>query len=400
MAVVETSPWLTWEPAVRRFPPLAGDTTADVAVVGGGIAGVSAAYFLARRGRRVVLLESNQLGSGETGYTTAFLTSSVDVPFAVLRQPFGDSHVRQLRALGEEAMTAVERLVAEERLDCGFRRVDAFMLGLPAESADVLNREADALRAAGGEPILLDADNIVAHTSIRAASALRIPRQAEFHVRAYLLGLADRVRARGGRIFEETRLTKLDTEADGLAVRTSGGTVRADQVVFATGLFPPPFAAVNHSFHQLVTYVLALNLGDHDLPTALYWDAAEPFHYLRFVDELLFLGGEDRPLRDATKVGRAPWAALAQFAERLLPRLTRSVTHAWRGQILATPDALPLAGTLPGGDPRILFLSGFGGNGMTLATVGARAVADLLTGGLPPQENPFRLDRPTLTTHS
>lgn len=407
MSAQSTSPWLTKWPDVRRFPKLTTDIAADVAVIGGGIAGVAAAHFLAREGRSVVLLEANHLGTGETGFTTALLTSSVDSPLSLLREQFGNEHIRLVRSIGEETIALIEKIVSQETLSCGFHRLDALAMGLRPETVAHLEREFQALRAAGGEPILLGAEEVLALTGVAAAGAVRIPLQGAFDIRAFLLGLAERIRQHDGQIFEETRMTGLEL-GNTVNVKTSGGTITAGHAVLATGLFPNPYKEQNSLFRQMVTYVIALVVPDAShggrLPDFLYWDVAEPFHYMRFlypersrgVDGLFLIGGEDRPLKDATKAGDAPWRSLEAFATSFVPDRRWEVAHQWRGQILETADALPAAGVPTGGDPRILLLSGFGGNGMTLGTRAGKVVSDLVTGALTPNNNPFRFERKTL----
>ena len=395
----KTSLWLAREPDSRRFPPLSQNLTTDVVVVGGGIAGVSTAYFLTRAGAQVVLLEEGHLGTGETGFTTAFLTSSMDTPFFTLRERFGDSHTTLARQVGEEGITLVEEVVAGERLSPSFQRLDAIALGLQPGSEGHLDREATALRLAGADPTLLDAKEAQTLTGVPATGALKIPRQGAFDVRRYLLELGERIREKGGSIFEETRMTGIDL-GEQVTVQTGQGTVMAGHVVLATGLFPPTYRAQNQLLRQLVTYVIALVRKDPTeqwgFPNVIAWDVVEPFHYLRYVDDFFLIGGEDRSLKEAAKAGEEPWQALERFAPSLELRVPWEVAYAWRGQILETPDGLPLVGTPPGADPRVSLVSGFGGNGMTLGSSAGKLVADLLTGVCTPADNPFRFDRATL----
>ncbi|MDP3685225.1 MAG: FAD-dependent oxidoreductase [bacterium] len=397
--IQQTSLWLTNTPDVQRFPKLSENLSADVVVVGGGIAGVSAAYFLTRAGKKVVLLEANHLGTGETGFTTAFLTSSVDLPLSLLRERFGEAHIRQVRAVGEETIRLVEHLVAEETLETDFHRLDALAISLMPETVPHLQKEAEALRTAGGAPTLLSTEESRALTGVNAAGTLRIPSQGAFDVRAFLFGLAERVQRRGGQLFEESRAVEITSGAT-VTVKTATATVTAEAAVLATGLFPSPYKGQNQWFRQMITYVIALGLPkDTDswrLPDFLYWDIGEPFHYMRFLNGSFLIGGEDRPIREAAKAGEHPWRSLETFARSFLPTRAWNVTHEWRGQILETEDALPVVGIPPGGDPRVLLASGFGGNGMTFGTCAGKTVTDLLTGTLPSTENPFRFERETL----
>lgn len=399
MSIQNTSPWLARIPERARYPRLTTNITTDVVVIGGGIAGVSAAYFLTRAGRKVVLLEANHLGTGETGFTTAFLTSSVDYPLSLLRATFGDAHIRTVRQIGEETISLVEDIVTHEALSCGFHRLDALAIGFSPETIAHLKQETEALRAAGGSATFLNAAEIRSLTGVAAAGGIRIPRQAAFDSRHFLLGLAERCQNSGGQIFEETRGLGLEPLST-VTVTTPAGTVTAQHVVLATGLFQGLAKAQNALFRQMITYVSAGELRDaaHGgrLPDALYWDVDEPFHYMRFLNGWFFVGGEDRPLREASKAGEVPWISLEAFARTFIPDGEWTPTYRWRGQILETADALPVVGVPRGDDPRVLLASGFGGNGMTFGTRSGKIVADLVTGNLEPEAHPFRFGRETL----
>ena len=201
-----------------------------------------------------------------------------------------------------------------------------------------------------------------------------------------------------------------------VTVTTPAGTVTAEHVVLATGLFQGLAKAQNALFRQMITYVSAGELRDaaHGgrLPDALYWDVDEPFHYMRFLNGWFFVGGEDRPLREVSKAGHplefaerirrgpqageTPWTSLEAFARRFIPEGDWTPTYRWRGQILETADALPVVGVPKASDPRVLLASGFGGNGMTFGTRAGKVVADLITGNLEPEAHPFRFERETL----
>lgn len=369
-------------------------------MVGGGIAGVSTTYFLSRAGLRVVLLEANHIGTGETGYTTAFLTSSVDQPLSLLGEKFGAEHARRVRQVGEEAITRLEAVTVREKINCGFHRLDAFLVDLGGDAVPHVGREADALLRAGADAHLLAGGDARFPTGV-AAALVRIQAQAAFDARAFLLGLAERARALGSSAFENTRMTGLEF-GDSVQIHTPEGRVSAGHAVLATGLFPATYRAQNRLMRQTVTYVSAVErlrpVSGAAHSSFLLWDATTPFHYTRFLDDLFLVGGEDRSVPEAAAAGTTPWEALETFAKTLVPDGTGTATHRWRGQILETADALPLVGAPKGGHPRVLLASGFGGNGMTFGTTAGVLVTDLVTERLKPSDNLFRFDRPTLNS--
>src|SRR3954468_18488227 len=124
------SVWESTHPQ-REFPRLDGDATADVVVVGAGIAGMSVAYHLAKAGQRVIVLDDNTVGGGETGQTTAHLTAAMDDYYQVLEKVHGKEGARLAHDSHQGAIDAIERTVQSEGIDCDFYRVDGYFFLSP-----------------------------------------------------------------------------------------------------------------------------------------------------------------------------------------------------------------------------------------------------------------------------
>jgi glycine/D-amino acid oxidase-like deaminating enzyme len=209
-----------------EFPPLERDLAADVAIVGGGITGLTLAALLAEAGRRVAVVERNRLGSGTTGRTTAHVTAAFDVDFATLVSRFGEERARRVTASVLRAIDEIER-GARAAPDCAFRRVPGFRFPARARGDDGLEEERDRARSLGLEASLVSEVPL----PFPCERALRLERQAAFHPLAYLRALAGRVVRAGGEIFEESPV--VSSTDDG--IETSHGThVRAASVVDAT----------------------------------------------------------------------------------------------------------------------------------------------------------------------
>src|SRR5205823_5652530 len=135
--------------------PLAGrdlreDLACDVCVVGAGIAGLSIAYQLTDEGKKVVVLEAqSEIGTGETGHTTAHLTSVIDDRFARVQSIRGKDAVEAAHASHAAAVDRIELNVRTEKIDCGFTRLDGFLFPAGKDGADILADEADVCRGAG-----------------------------------------------------------------------------------------------------------------------------------------------------------------------------------------------------------------------------------------------------------
>src|ERR671915_222366 len=130
-------------------PPLRQDLKTDVCVIGAGIAGISTAYLLAQSGKRVVVLEDGAIGGGESGRTTAHLSNALDDRYYHLERLHGLDGARLAAASHAAAIDRIEAIVREERIDCGFDRLDGYLFVPPGESAEILHTELDAARRAG-----------------------------------------------------------------------------------------------------------------------------------------------------------------------------------------------------------------------------------------------------------
>src|SRR3954447_24712841 len=224
------------------YPALAGDVDVDVAVIGGGIAGLCTAWELTEADVRVALLEADRIAAGVTGYTTAKLSALHTLIYAKVRTSFGPDAARLYAESQQQAVERVAAVAARLAIDCDLERVPAFTYVESPDGVEKLRAEADAAAQAGL------AASFVTGTGLPfpVAGAVRVENQAQFHPRKYLLALAADLTRRGGQIFERTRATGLH-EGEPCTVSTEGGhTITARQVVVATrsprgGGWCPPF---------------------------------------------------------------------------------------------------------------------------------------------------------------
>ena len=227
--------WL--EGASRSYPPLPSDTTADVAIVGGGIAGIATAYFLARRGAKPVVLEARGVAEAASGRNAGFLLAGVAENFVAASRRYGSANALRIWTLTERTRTLVRSLVAEHGIDCELRWNGSDQIaGDDAEWSEVA--ESARLLAARGVRVSVD----------DAARTARYHEDGEIHPVRWVRGLAAAAVRAGARIHEDTRVTGVD---DGV-VRTTGGTVTAGAVVLCTNAYTAHLAGtrVFQRLHQ------------------------------------------------------------------------------------------------------------------------------------------------------
>ena len=197
---VQESYWLSSTDATA-YPALQADTEADVAVIGGGIAGLSTAWELTRAGRSVVLLEAGRIAAGVSGYTTAKLSSLHTLIYAHLRGARGPRAARDYARSQQEAVEHVAGICGELGIDAELERTAAYTYAIEPHRVDELRAEAEAASEAG----LAAAFTTDTELPYPVAGAVRVEHQAQFHPRRFLLALAEDIVRRGGRILEETR---------------------------------------------------------------------------------------------------------------------------------------------------------------------------------------------------
>jgi glycine/D-amino acid oxidase-like deaminating enzyme/nitrite reductase/ring-hydroxylating ferredoxin subunit len=378
-APTDSAPWHVsyWEESAERpsFPPLAGELACEVAVVGGGLVGVSAAYRLAREGARVCLLEGRLIGTGATGYTTAKVTSLHGLTYAKLEGSFGQDTARIYGEANEAGLAAIAETVEELSIDCDLRRKPNFTYTESDSNRSSVEREVGAAERAGMSASLASVEEL----PYPVAAAVRFSEQAEFHPLKYLHVLASAAADAGCQVYEGTRVVSID-QGDPCELRTErGATIQADRVIVAThlpildrGLF---FART----HPERSYVLLARIRG-DVPQGMYLSDESPPHSLRSVPtpegDLLMVGGESHKAGQSD--ARERYAALERWARERFE--VESIEHRWATQDHVPADTLPFVGRLWPFSDRVLTATGLRKWGIAMGTSAAAILADLIGG--------------------
>jgi glycine/D-amino acid oxidase-like deaminating enzyme len=267
--------WMTVE--APTAPSLDADASADVAIVGAGIAGLSTAYEVALLGRSVIVLDAGAIAGGMTSRTTAHLNSSLDDYYHRLIDIRGQEAARLHHEARAAAIDRIENVQDSEGIDCDFRRLDSYLFAGKSADEETLSKEFEACRKIG-----FDGVEVVEDTPIRGAGvgrALRFPRQARFHPRKYVNGLVAAIRRRGGKLYADTRVTAVEEKDGAVAIATAGGaTVRAGAAVVATNSPINDWVDVHTKQAPYRTYAIAGRAPRGAVPDALYWDTLDPYH--------------------------------------------------------------------------------------------------------------------------
>lgn len=357
---------------VGGFPPLPGSLDTDVAVVGGGITGLTAAALLIRAGRRVVLLERDTVGSGETGRTTSHLTEAVDARYQALIRDFGEEGARLVAASSRDAIDWMEAVVREAPIDCGFERLPGYLYTERRKDIEWLANELDAAVRAGCPVAWTEEVPLPFPTH----GAVRWDNQAQLHATAYLDGLLKYAVTLGAQVFESTRVVGVE-DGQPCVVETDRGRVRARQVFVAANV-PVNNRVVLHT--KIAAYRSYAIASEYSLAAVhgLFWDTDTPYHYTRTqrIDGRTFLlaGGEDHRTGEKTDTD-ASYQRLQEYARKRFGVVAPA--YRWSGQIIEPVDGLPFIGR-NSGSQNVFVATGYAGNGMTFGTLAGMIVADLM----------------------
>jgi len=339
-----------------RFPQLKTDITADALVIGGGIAGILCAYALKEAGIKTVLVEANTVCSGNTGRTTAKITSQHGLIYHKLLHKFGAEKAGLYYKCNQDAISKYKALC--KTIECDFELQDAFIYA--AKETSLLEPELRALQIIGASADFVKSLSL----PFDIVGAIRLKGQAQFHPLKFLAAIAKDLE-----IYEHTRVLEL---MPGTA-RTAHGTIRANAIVSATHF---PFLNKHGSYflklYQQRSYVLGLK--NVPIPDGMYLGAEEPNLSFRGHGDILLLGG----CGHRTGKHGGGWQDLSYYAHRYYPQAI--CEYRWAAQDCMPLDCMPYIGQYSKKTPGLYVVSGFQKWGMTSAMAAADIIRDLILG--------------------
>lgn len=369
----EISYWFRDVPAKTRYSTLTGNKQFEVVIVGGGVAGVCAAYFLAKAKVKVALLEANTLGSGDSGYTTGCATRFLDSTSATIAA----------WQSSDEAIKLLQEVIAKEKINCDWQNVDAVCFSRQENKQAFANfKKAGRIYKTKDAGIQflngMEASEAVGAT---VTAAFKKPwSEGIFNLRKFLMALVARAKDSGAIFYENSEAIDIQF-GDKVTVKTKQGSVTAKKLIVATGIPPAKFfPKVANTLRSAVSYVIDVKfLSTPLLKQGFFWDDLAPYHYLRSLGNNEFLlGGEDWFTNEPKPVGD-PYQKLTEWLKNFLgDKVKFKVVNSWQGSLFYTADTLPLIGLHPAYGKNVIFLTGWGGNGTAQGLFGANLAADLV----------------------
>jgi glycine/D-amino acid oxidase-like deaminating enzyme/nitrite reductase/ring-hydroxylating ferredoxin subunit len=360
------------------YPQAKGEMEVDVAIVGGGITGLTTAYLLRKEGIRVAVIDSNRIAKGVSGHTTAKITSQHSLIYDKMMRKVGEEKAQQYATANQTAIDLVERIIQEFHIECDFKRLPAYVYTEDEEYVQKLQDEVTAAVRLGIPAEYTDRLQL----PYRVLGVMRFDNQAQFHPRKYLLALAAAIHGDDCRIFEQSRAVKFFEGDWHTVVMDNGAKIRAKSVVIASHY---PFYDLPGLYFTRIyperSYLMGMYIRG-TLPEGMYITAEDPGRSLRTCAdgdrELLILGGEHHKTGHGTDMHKH-YEILRKFAESNFDVI--DIPYRWSAQDYTAMDEIPIVGHLTSGRNRIYLATGFAKWGMSNGTAAAAIITDLIIRG-------------------
>lgn len=351
-----------WEKDVEIEPrsELDGNIKTDICIIGGGMAGILIGYYLEKKGIKCVILEADRIASGQTGKTTAKITSQHGLKYADLLKQFGEKKARQYAEANQKAIDEYEKLIKAENIDCEFERLAAYLY--TQKQQELLKSEYEAAKKLGIDAELTTETVLPFEVSL----ALKFNDQAQFNPLKFIKGVSKKLT-----IYEHTTVKSVEDKN----VITDNGIVSAGRIVMAAHF--PFINTPGYYFlrmHQERSYVLALeNAQQLD---GMYIGIDENGLSLRNSGKYLLLGGGSHRTGENPTGGKYDYL---DYAARKYYPDSREYTR-WSAQDCIPLDGVPYIGRFSSSTPNIYVATGFQKWGMTSSMVAGMIISDMIIG--------------------
>lgn len=371
----ESSYWLD-KYQRTMFPKLQKDIKTDVAIIGGGITGLTVAYLMKRLGLRVIVVEKNLIGSGTTGGTTGKVTAQHGIMYQNLVRRLGKRKARLYAQANSEAVEEIESVIKREGISCGWEREDNFVFTTQAKS--VSHFKAEARTAAElGLPARFVTD---VPLPFEVKGVVKFTRQAKIHSLEYVHGLAALVDGDGSHVFEHSNITHI-RDGHPQRIGTADATVTATDIIVATKVPAAPLVArLAYALQEYPTtsYIVA---GRFDGSLKGMYISPDPDHYSILPvslgkERLLLIGGGGHlpGLGSASKRYRE----LAAYAQKYFG--ITSFAYKWKAMDYIAYDHVPLIGKVYPWSEHMYTATGFQKWGLSTSMVAAQLLRDAVLG--------------------
>lgn len=383
---MNNSLWIESEKA-KKYETLKEDKNADVCIVGGGITGITTAYYLCKEGKKVILLEKNNLGSHATGNTTGKITSQHGLFYTYLVNSYGEETAKKYLEANEQAIKNIENIILKENINCDFEKQSSYVFTQKKDELKKIKEEVNVLNSIGFNAEFVNNINIPINTqkdiniNKPVLGAIKFSNQAQFNSYKYILGLTKIIEKNGGKIYENSEVLEVEKNNSEYIVKTNKAGVKAKHVVIASH-YPiinfPGFYFMK--MYQETSYLIAIETKQK-IFDGMYISSEEPSISLRTAlykgKRVVIIGGMKH--KTGAKINlEDSYKKLEKVAKEIYP--DSKVLFRWNTEDCISLDKIAYIGDYSSLMPNVYVATGYKKWGMTTSNIAANIIKDKILG--------------------
>ena len=374
----------------NEFEKLEENLEVDVCIVGGGLTGLTTAYYLLKQGKKVVILERDRICSHTSGRTTGKVTSQHGLFYNYLIKSKGKEFAKEYYEANQQAIQNIKKIIKDEKIDCDFKDVSAYVFTQKEDDVLKIKEEVESTKKIGISSKFVDNIDI----PLKISGAIEFKEQGQFHPIKYANGLVKAILEKGGIIYENTKVTDIDESEDDdekNVVIAENFKVKAKDVVIATRY--PIVSVPGYYFlkmYQSTSFAVLVDPHEEIKFNGVYINTEQPqlsFRMLEDNGKKLFLAvGYDYKTGDEF-VGN-PYEYLESKIMKMYPN--SEILNKWCAEDCISLDKIPYIGTFSESMPHVFVATGFNKWGLTSGNIAANLITDKIMERENPYENIFR----------
>ena len=366
-----------------NYPALTNDETADVCIVGGGIVAAVTAYLLAKNNVSVIVLEKDRICMGVTANSTAKLTSQHGLFYKYLENEYGLEFAKKYLESNEEGIKLAEKIINDENIDCNFEKKDAYVFAPNESELNKIKDEVETVNKIGFNAEFVQNVNIPVE---KVLGAIKFPNQAQFNSRKYTVELFDRAVKLGVKIFENSKVEKIEHNLDSYSVNANGFNVLAKKVLIASHYPIKNFPGMYFSkMYQDKSYAIVVDTktdNNDKIIDGMFIQSCTPAISFRTVKynekELLVVAGAGHKTGESQGNIEDSFNNLENYIKKYYPN--SEVKFKWSTEDCVTLDKIPYIGKFSNLLPNIYVATGFKKWGISTSHVAGKLISDLILG--------------------
>lgn len=394
--------WIDSEKEKEGYKTLGKDIETDICIIGGGITGITTAYYLNQYKIRNVILEKDRICQKTSGHSTAKITSQHGLFYKYLIDSEGKEFAKGYYEANEKAIQNIAKIIEEEKIDCNFKRQSAYVFTQKIEDVQKIKDEVAAVKSFGRIANYVEAQDIEINKlnkenndRIKALAAIEFPNQAMFNPYQYVTELAKNIAQKSTQIYENSKVVDLEEKEKGyILTLENGATVKAKYIVIATKYpiinFPGMYFL---KMYQSTSNVIVVD-PKATLFDGMYINSEDPTISLRKIQEkdkeLLAIAGFDH--KTGAKIDlQNGYQYLEKIAKSLYPNC--EVKYRWNTEDCISLDKIPYIGEFSNTMPHVYVATGYNKWGITSSNIASNIIVDKIMGKENPYEEIFKATR-------